>query len=460
MPPTTPAAPAARNKPLKAKSRMDTRRVWQLLELVIRGHQTENSALMETSLDEATAVVVVASVSELTAALTDEAIPHISLSSTGSPYHIGTLHLRRQVCLSADVTGGVPPVVLKGRVILAAHATLQGLQVRYERAGPQPTVHVTRTGNARLATRALLERCTVVGGAGAPALRLDDMARVSSCVIDGAGAPVGVLIAVGASSNVEGFTVEGCTVRGCVTGIELRGAPAMCQILSNEIFDCRGSGVLCSAGTLATLRGNNILRSGGAGIEVVGGDSRPRVVANTVHDGRGVGVLVHGGAAGDFEENDIRRNQSSGVELNGTAAALLLRSNQICDSRSGVGVLVHGGVGGGVGAGASSCVVGGGASCGGGAGGTSSSAELAISEILIASNDIRGHPISGIEIGGGAHARLDSNSIHHCGQVTWVPHAGHVTHRGVAKYALVANCTGWIADCGWIRPDPWQQDLR
>ena len=272
------------------------------------------------------------STSLLVEALGDANVDSIRLMKSGSPYHVGTLYLRRRVSLFAD---NLDDVVVVGHLVLTAEATLRNLELKS--AGAHPTVHVKHL--VSMVSVPIITCCVVRGTGNAPALRLDATANVTRCHIDGAG-DVGVLVVAGGATRIES-----CTVSGSTTGVELRGTSTECEISANMIIDSHRSGVACTSGTLATVSGNAILRSGKAGIEASGG-ARPRVLANIVADGRGVGLLVHGGGAGEFCENDVRRNQSSAAELNGAGDGISPRGHAIyrAHPRTDISVYPRGGL--------------------------------------------------------------------------------------------------------------------
>jgi parallel beta-helix repeat protein len=354
--------------------------------------------------------------SDLHAALADEAVLCVRLASSGSPYNLGgVLHIARSSftlegeMLTADAISGnqSPPVILLGALLLSA-GEVRSITIRPSRGAapstaivnmPSSSTAVMRdcdvtaapqavsptVGSTRLSSRAssacagsLLRAPSRAGAAGsggsggsvAISVGRGSTARIERCRLRNGG----ISIAEEAAPLLVGNTIIGGSIVLCGTAVG-------CTLSENIICDSRGSGVLLSYRAAGTLTANVILRSAGVGLEVTS-SSTPTVHRNQVLDSGGVGMLVRGGACGEFVDNVVRGAWSSAAELSGRGTEPRLQGNRFLEgSGRAVGVLIRDGA-----------------------------------APQLSGGEVSGHALAGIEVGDGANPTVSGCSIRRCGQ--------------------------------------------
>ena len=332
---------------------------------------------------------MVSSVADLRIALSDAFCCLIRLSLAGSPYK-----LQEELLLDHDVivegepplSPGGPRVELVGRVALVA-GQLRTLVVRQ----PESALHAATSQS--MATIEMRPRAGIVGRAAV----LHDVwvneasASAPPPLAAAAPPPLALRVLAGAKGNTASFCrlfggvhvgerasplLQSNVIHGAEgPGIELRGAALSCEVRDNTVRANGGPGILFVARAKAACADNRISGGAGAGIEVTTG-AAPLVVRNRVEACGGTGLLVRDGGRGDFRENLVVGAWASAAELCGEGTNCTLRSNRLLECRSGVGVLIHDGAAG-----------------------------------VLASNEISGHLLAGLEVGARSAPEVTQNTI-------------------------------------------------
>ena len=160
----------------------------------------------------------------------------------------------------------------------------------------------------------------------------------------------------------------------------MRGTSISCELRDNTIRGSAFAGVVLCARAAATLADNRIVESGSTGLEVYGACHDLLITRNAISGTAGVGMLVREGSSGSFKGNVVRDAGATSLEICGCGSDVCIEGNQFLGGRSGFGVLLGPGA-----------------------------------EATISDNEVRGHPLGGVEIAAGACPTLCGNTVGACG---------------------------------------------